>query len=128
MSTTLTPLEIASLAANLAEDKKAKDTLILMTEQISTLADYFVVSSVESRAQMLSLADHIVKALKQNNIHPIGQELDKSGRWTLIDFGDIVVHLFHQEDRSFYNLERFWNHATEIPRHRWLKPEERQAS
>lgn len=119
--------DIAVLAANLAEDKKAKDILLLMTEEVSTLADYFVIASVESRAQMAALADHIVKSLKSKSISPLGEELDKGGRWTLLDFGDVVIHLFHHEDRSFYKLERFWNHATEIPRSKWVQ-EERQAS
>jgi ribosome-associated protein len=127
LSTTLSSFEMASLVANLAEDKKAKDTLILMTEQVSSLTDYFVVASVESRSQMFSLAEHITKTLKQYRVKAIGQELDKGGRWTLLDFGDVIIHLFHQEDRTFYNLERFWTHATEIPKDQWLELR-RQAS
>jgi ribosome-associated protein len=127
LSVPISSFDLAALAANMAEDKKAKDTLVLMTEQVSTLADYFVVASVESRPQMMALADFIVKTLKSRNLHPIGQEVDKGGRWSLLDYGEVVIHLFNQEDRSFYNLERFWNHATEVPRSRWSQ-EEKQAS
>lgn len=122
-----TPFELATFAANMAEDKKAKDILVLMTEQVSTLSDYFVIASVESRTQMTALSEHLIKAFRQYNLHPVGQQLDKSGRWTVLDFGDVVIHLFHQDDRTFYNLERFWNHATEIPRSRWIN-ETRHAS
>lgn len=121
MSKAMTSFDLAAMAANMAEDKKAKDTLVLMTEQISTLADYFVVTSVESRMQMMALADYIVKSLKMHNLHPIGQEIDKGGRWTLLDYGDVIIHLFHQQDRNYYSLERFWNHATEVPRTQWLQ-------
>ncbi len=124
---TISSFELAVLAANMAEDKKAKDTTVLKTDQVSTLTDYFVISTVESRAQMISLADHLIKALKKMDLQPIGQELDQGGRWTLLDFGDVVIHLFHHDDRSFYKLERFWSHATEIPQNLWLK-EKRQAS
>ncbi len=123
----ISSFDVAALAANLAEDKKAKDILVLSTDQVSNLADYFVIASVESRTQMKALAEHLVKSLKSKNIQAYGQEIDKAGRWSLLDFGDVVVHLFHQEDREFYNLERFWNHATEVSRDGWLK-EQRQAS
>ncbi len=123
----LTSFETAALAANWAEDKKAKDTLVLKTDHVSTLADYFVIASVESRTQMVALADYLLKSFKQEKIETVGYEIDKGGRWTLLDFGDVVIHLFHHEDRAFYKLERFWNHATEVPRAMWYQ-ETRQAS
>ncbi len=127
MSKEISSFDAAALAANLAEDKKAKDILVLKTDQISTLTDYFMIASVESRAQMITLADHLIKALKQQHLESVGNEIDKGGRWTLLDFGEVVIHLFHQEDRAFYKLERFWSHATEVPRPLWLQ-EQRQAS
>ncbi len=127
MNSTLSSYELATFIANLADDRKAKDTLMLMTEQVSTLADYFIISTVESRTQMRALADQIQKSLKQLGLEPLGQEVDKGGQWSLLDYGDVVVHLFHQDNRAYYNLERFWNHATEIPREQWSR-EELQAS
>ena len=123
----MTSFELAALVANLLEDKKAKDTLILQTEHVTSLTDYFVIASVESRPQMRAIADYLVHELKENDLQPYGIELDKGGQWTLLDFADVVIHLFHQEDRAHYQLERFWNHATEIPREVWAKPQ-RQAS
>lgn len=120
-------LELASQLANLADQRKAKDILLLQTREVTTLADYFVIASVESRTQMLALAEQLIKAMKAQGLNPYGQQVDKGGRWTVLDFVDVVVHLFHQEDRAFYKLERFWNHATEIPRTRWCR-DERQAS
>jgi len=111
--------ELAATIAKIVEEKKAKDTLVLHTEDISSLCDYFVVASVDSRTQMRTLADFILKTLKQDNIDPLGKEVDKGGHWTLLDLGDVVIHLFHKDDRAFYQLERFWNHATEVPRDTW---------
>lgn len=127
MSISLSPFDIAAIAANLAETKKARDTRILNTEYVSTLADYFVITTVDSRAQMIALVDHILKALKKQNVCPIGRGVDTGGHWSLLDFGEVVVHVFQPEERDYYKLERFWNHATEIPKDAWLK-EERQAS
>jgi len=125
----MTPFETAAFCANLADTKKAKDTLLLDTEPITSLADYFVITSVESRTQMRALAEEMLKAAKHAGIRPLGTEIDHGGRWTVLDFGDVIVHLFHHEDRQYYQLERFWNHATEIPRESWLyEYEQRQAS
>ena len=129
MSITLSPFDMAALAANIADDVKAKDIVVLNTMEISSLADYFVIASVDSRTQMSALADHLTKAFRQRNMMFLGEERDKSGHWTLLDFGDIVIHLFHPEERQNYCLERFWSHATEVPRHLWLAPSQhRQAS
>lgn len=127
MNTSLSSFEMAASAANLADEKKAKDIVVLKTESVTSLADYFMIASVESRAQMKTLAESIVKSFQALHIQPLGRELDKGGRWTLLDFGSVVVHLFHHEERAFYSLERFWSHATEIPADSWLK-EKRQAS
>ncbi len=127
MTTKITPYEIAVLSANLVDQRKGKDIIVLKTEQVSSISDYFIIASVDSRTQMMALADHLVKALKQHHLSPLNQDIDKAGRWTLLDYGDIVIHLFHHADRDYYNLERFWNHATEIPQSQWLK-EEKQAS
>lgn len=124
----ITPFDMAAFAANLMDDRKARDIVILHTDSVSTLADYFVIASVESRTQMMALANHLIKDLKGRSCEPIGQEIDQSGRWTLLDFGDVVIHLFREEDRSYYHLEGFWNHATELPREQWLRPQVRQAS
>lgn len=123
--TLMNPFELAAQAANLAEDKKAKDTRILQTELVSSLADFFVITSVDSRAQMNALTDTLVSAFKEFNLSPIGLERDASGHWSVVDFGDVIIHIMNANDRQYYQLERFWNQATELPRANW---EQRQAS
>ncbi len=112
--------EMATQAAHLMDSKKADDVTILQTEQVSSLADYFIIATVQSRAQMQALHGTLLKLFREQGINLLGQEMDQTGRWSLLDYGDIVVHLFQTEDRAYYNLERFWNHATEIPKDRWM--------
>lgn len=123
----LTPFDMASLAANLADDKKAVDTRILETAQVSYLADYFVICSGESKAQTRSLTDEIEHAFRKLGFSPIGQERDKDYRWCLLDYGDVVIHVMNKSERQFYQLEHFWNHANEVDPKRWLK-DNRQVS
>lgn len=121
------PFEMAQSAALVADDRKAKDIVMLHTEPVSSLADYFVIATVDSRSQMVALVDHLLKHFRQGGIQPYGQQIDQSGRWSLLDFGDVIIHILDHEDREYYHLERFWNHANEIPSHVWLK-QAKQAS
>lgn len=115
-----TSFELAALAANLAEAKKALDTLVLDTGKVSYLADYFVICSGESPAQIRAITDEIEKAFRQRGQVRLGTERDSSGRWNLLDYGDVVIHIMHRSERQFYQLENFWSHANVIPADRWL--------
>ena len=109
----------ASLAANIASEKKGSDITVLETTQVTSLSDFFVISSAESATQVRAIADAISDAFKQIGYAPIGQERDNKGQWYLLDYGDIIIHIMHQETRSYYELETFWNHASVIPETRW---------
>ncbi|MEB3287443.1 MAG: ribosome silencing factor [Vampirovibrionales bacterium] len=121
----MTPYEMAALAANLADDKKAQDIRMLDTANVSFLSDYFVICSTESKAQTRALSDEIESAFKKRGIMPLGISKDGDAKWCLLDYGDIVIHVMHKQERQYYQLEHFWNHASEIHQNEWLK---RQAS
>ncbi len=123
----LSPFEVAVVAANAAEAKKSLNTRILEVNKISSVADYFVLCTGESTVQLKAIADAVQEAMDTLGYKPIGQERDRIGKWTLLDFGEIVVHVMHPQARDFYRIEDFWNHATPIAREQWLR-EERQAS
>lgn len=91
------------------EDKKAKDISTINIENISILADYFVICSGTSTTHIKALADEVEVKMEENGRTPLHKEGYNSFRWILIDYGDVVVHIFHEDDRNFYNLERLWS-------------------
>jgi ribosome-associated protein len=102
-------------AAERAIDKKAKDTVILKLEDLSTIADYFVICSGENPAQIRAIAEAVDEYFSNIKIPPLGREGLDFARWVLIDYGDIVIHIFDEETRAFYDLEKFWIDAPRIP-------------
>jgi ribosome-associated protein len=115
----LSPYEIAALAANLADEKKALDISMLDTAKVSYLADYFVICSGESAAQIQAITETIKSALNKMGIAPLGEEKDGNKRWNLLDYGDVVIHVMHPQERQFYQLEQFWNHANVVSQALW---------
>jgi len=113
---TLTPRERALECARLALDKKALDVKILEIGRLSSIADYLVLASGRSDRQTQAIADSVKKGLKK-----YGKALDveglKEGNWIVIDYGDVLVHIFQEELRFYYNLDELWSAAPreEIP-------------
>ncbi|HHX17954.1 MAG TPA: ribosome silencing factor [Clostridium sp.] len=103
------PDKIAKKIADVLEDKKAKDIRIVDIKELSTLADYFVLSSGTSVTHIKMLSDEVEKRMEEENVKILHREGYNSARWILIDYGSVVVHIFHEEDRDFYNLERLWS-------------------
>lgn len=102
---------LLSLVFDAVEEKKALDPIILDIKGVSLIADYFVICHGNSETQVQSIVTEVRKKAEQNNYRIRGLEgLDKS-RWVLIDLGDVVVHVFHREDREYYNIERLWSDA-----------------
>lgn len=124
----ISAFELAVLAANLAESKKATNTLVLDTGKVSYLADYFVVCTGDNPAQIRTIADEIDKAFRKRGQVRIGTEMDKSYKWCLLDYGDVVVHIMHRQEREFYQLEHFWSHANAIDPDKWLNTGLQEAS
>jgi len=89
--------------------KKARDIDTINIEEISILADYFIICSGTSTTHIKALADELEVKMSEDGFKCIHKEGYNSARWILLDYIDIVVHIFHEEDRKFYNLERLWS-------------------
>lgn len=93
-------------------DKKlGEDIVVLEVKSVTTIADYFVIVSASSERQVNALQDELDNELSKLNIHTRSIEGKSSSRWILMDYGDIIVHIFKDEEREFYNLERLWKDA-----------------
>lgn len=111
----LNGLTLAQAAAKAAVDRKGQDVKILDMQGLSPLTDYFVLVSGMNVQQTKALAEHIEKAVEQVGGERRHREGWEAARWVLLDFGDVVVHIFHTEEREFYSLERLWSDATVVP-------------
>ena len=105
----LTSREIAAIAAKALDDKKAKDVKVLKTEAQTVLADYFVICNGTSSTHIKALVDEVDKKLSEAGEPPVRREGLRSDIWVLMDFGSVIVHVFTDEARKFYNLERLWS-------------------
>lgn len=105
----------AMAAAQAALAKKAEGVLILDVRGLTTYADFFVIASGASDRQVEAIADSIDDELKRRGVRPLGVEGYGQGHWVLLDFGDIVCHVFYEEARGFYDIEGLWADARRIP-------------
>ena len=96
-------------------DKKALDVQVLHVAPLTSIADYLVNGSAESDRQTRAIADFVADVLARVGERPLSLEGTTSGQWVLIDFGDVVAHVFRQDTRSHYALERLWSDAQQIP-------------
>ena len=110
----LTSAEIAAIAAKALDDKKARDIKVLKTDKQTVLADYFVICNGPSSTHIKALVDEVDKQLSEAGAPPIRREGLRSDIWVLMDFGCVIVHVFTDEARKFYNLERLWSDAEEV--------------
>ena len=99
------------LAARAALDKKAEEVVVLDLQRLSTVADYFLVCSARSTSQMDTVADAVQAALRSNGVRLRHREGTAASGWLLLDYGDVVVHVFLDATRAFYALERLWGDA-----------------
>lgn len=113
--TTLDSKEIAGLCARIADDKKAEDILIFDVKNLTSIADFFVICSGLNKRQLQSIADEIELQLHSYGIHWVGTEGYSDARWILMDYGDVIVHLFDKDMRHFYDLEFLWGDARKVP-------------
>ncbi|MDI6729404.1 MAG: ribosome silencing factor [Thermodesulfovibrionales bacterium] len=102
-------------AAQAALDKKAKDMVVLELKDLTIIADYFVVCSGESTTQVKAIVENVEKKLREYGQKPMGIEGLNTARWVLMDYGDVIVHVFEEETRAYYELEKFWLDAPRIP-------------
>ena len=117
----LTSREIVAIAAKALDDKKAKDVLVLKTAEQTVIADYFVICNGSSAPHVKALVDEVDKQLSEAGEPPMRREGLRSDIWVLMDFGCVIVHIFTDEARQFYYLERLWSDAQEIDAQELIK-------
>jgi len=110
----LTPNEIASTIVSALDSKKAQDIKLLKIREITVIADYFVICTATSTTQLKTLSDEVEKVMKEKGEMSLRREGHRNGGWVLIDFGCVIVHLFLEEAREFYTLERLWGDAEDV--------------
>jgi ribosome-associated protein len=102
------------LCVNAALEKKAKDIIILNMQKVTSFADYSIICSGNSDRQVQSIAQSIEESMKKSGFLPLGIEGEKTARWILMDYADIIVHVFYEPVRDFYDIERLWSDAPKM--------------
>jgi len=110
----LNDLDIVKLLKDALSDKKAEDIKILDIHEISVLGDYFVIASGNNVNQLQAMEDAVDEVMYKNGYHQKQVEGTRQSSWILLDYGNIVVHLFSKEDREFYDLDRIWKDGIEV--------------
>ena len=104
----MTSKEMVTIAYNAIDDKKGMDISIIDISEISVLADYFIIAGGSNINQIKAITDNVVEQLGKEDVHPKSIEGYNNANWILMDYKDIIIHLFSKEDRLFYDLERIW--------------------
>ena len=107
-------LELVKKIVDALEDKKAEDITVIDIHGISSIADYFVIANGSNANQLAAMQDAVDEAMYTNGVHSKQVEGNSNSTWILMDYQDIIVHLFSKEDRLFYDLERIWKDGTVI--------------
>ena len=100
--------EIAKLAITALEDKKAEDIKVIDISEVSVIADYFIIANGTNRSQIQTLSDHVEETLGKAGVTLKQVEGYDNANWVLLDFHDVIIHIFDKENRLFYDLERIW--------------------
>ena len=108
------PKRIALLARSAAESKKAEDPIVLNIAKFTSIAHYFVITHGNSDRHVQAIARHILETLEEQKARLWHVEGMEAGRWVLLDYGAVIVHIFYHETREFYGLERLWGEAPRI--------------
>ncbi len=108
---TLSSREFALKAVHLLHEKKASEISLLEVSKISLIADYFIICEGASKIQTRAICDHLLDHLSDEGHSLLRLEGYQEARWILLDYGDLIIHIFQPEDRQFYNLERLWGKA-----------------
>lgn len=106
-------LEKARLCLEIIQERKAVDPILMEVGRLTSIADYFLVASGASSRQVQAISQHMARRLREEGFRPFGVEGEQEGHWVLMDYGDVVIHIFYQPVREFYDLEGLW---TEAPR------------
>jgi len=110
----LDPGQLARAAADIAYDKKASDVLLLDIQDLTTIADYFVICNGNNSRQIAAIAEAIEDELKKQGARLLNREGVAETGWLILDYGDIIVHIFGPKEREYYRLERLWSEAKTV--------------
>ena len=106
--------KMTTLAIKALEDKKGNDILVIDIQDVSIIADYFIIASGSNRNQVQTMADNVEEVLGRSGYEPRQLEGYGTATWILMDYNDIIVHIFSEEDRLFYDLERIWRDGKNV--------------
>ncbi|MFC9664390.1 ribosome silencing factor [Nocardia salmonicida] len=115
MSASTEAIEMATVAALAADDKLATDVVVLDVSEQLVITDCFVIASAPNERQVNAIVDNIEDKLREAGHKPVRREGTREGRWALLDYVDIVVHVQHNDERNFYALERLWRDCPAVP-------------
>ena len=120
MTNELDTKTLACVVARALDEKLGKDITILNISNVSSLADYFVIVTGDSTPQVKALMNNTKERIKDLfSRSPVRMENDNKNRWNLLDYGDVVVHILHKEERQTYAIEKYWSNAFSIPEEEW---------
>lgn len=106
-------LNMAHVVCSALEEKKGEDIRVIDISQVSVMTDYFVIANGTNDSQVRALVENVDEKMEKEGFH-LKQQEGKGGAWVLMDYGDVIVHIFDKEGRSFYNLERIWSDGIEV--------------
>lgn len=109
-----TAKQMASIAYNALTDKKGEDVRVIQITEIASFADYFIIADGNNPSQITALVDNVEEQMSKAGFEPKRIEGVRNSNWVLMDYGDIIVHVFSKEDRLFYDLERIWKDGKEL--------------
>ena len=110
----LTTKEVAIIATKALDEKKGMNIKLLKIDRVSSLADYFLICTGSSNTHVRTLCDYVEYAMEQTGEQPLGREGHRGNTWELLDYGCLVIHVFTDEARKFYDLERLWADAEHV--------------
>ena len=108
----MTQKDIALIAAKALDDKRAKNIVCLKVDEMTVITDYMVIATGRSTPQVKALVDNVEEELAKADLFAKRREGLTEGRWCVLDYGDVMVHVFHEQDREYYQLERLWADGT----------------
>ncbi|MEV0294074.1 ribosome silencing factor [Nocardia sp. NPDC050710] len=115
MTASVESVEIAQVAARAADEKLASDVVVLDVSEQLVITDCFVIASAPNERQVNAIVDNVEEKLREAGHKPVRREGTREGRWALLDYVDVVVHIQHNDERNFYALERLWKDCPVVP-------------
>lgn len=115
----MTDKELKDLVCEKASDRKAKDIIVLDVAHLTTLADYFVICSGKSTTQVKGIANNIEDEIAKLGVEPLRREGIADGRWAVIDYGSVIVHVFNDDTRLLYCLDKLWSDGANMTRYEY---------